>query len=107
MNAQFNVELLGDSVSEVDHLAKLPSSVDMQQREREGGWIESLSGQMQQDRRVLANGVQHDRSVATRRNLAEHKYRLGFEKVEVSLGTRAGQHHWPVYAVAQPTYRYL
>jgi hypothetical protein len=50
---QIEAKIARRLVAESDHLRKLPSRIDVQQRERRLGRPEGLARKMQQDRRVL------------------------------------------------------
>ena len=48
-------------VTELDHLAEFPGSVNVQQGKWRRGRVKGLACQVQHDRRVLADGVEHHR----------------------------------------------
>ena len=73
----------GHLVAKLDHLAELPGRVDMQEGKRRLGRIEGLHRQMQQDRRILADRIEHHRLGEGRRHFAKDVDRLGFEAVEM------------------------
>ena len=73
-----------EAIAKLDHLAKLISGVDMQQRERDLAGIESLLRQPHHHRRVLADGIQHHRLLKLRRHLANDVNALGFERPQMS-----------------------
>ena len=54
-------ELGRPPVAELDHLPELPGGVHVQKRERRLGRMKGLHRQVQHHRRILADGVQHDR----------------------------------------------
>ena len=70
-------------VPELDHVPELPTGVDVQQREWQWPWEEGLPGEMQHDRRILADRVQHDRLGESRRDLAHDEDGLSFEALEM------------------------
>ncbi len=83
MDQQFQPQPLRRFIPETDHFPELPGRIDMQQRK---GWfagIERLQGQMQHDRRVFADGVQHHRFFKLGGHLADNVDTLGFELLEM------------------------
>jgi hypothetical protein len=56
----------------------------MEERKRDGPREKCLLRQAKHDRRVLANGVQHDRLLKLRSDLAEDVDALGLEVLEVA-----------------------
>ena len=80
----------GVAVAELDHLPELVGRVDVQQRERNRPGIERLLRQPQQDRRVLADRVQHHRPLELGDDLAHDVDALGLERArdecEVGIG---------------------
>ena len=58
-------------VAKPDHLAKFPGRVDMQNRKRQLGRKERLTRKVQQDGRILANGIEQHRLAELRQNFAE------------------------------------
>ena len=70
-------------VAELDHLPEFPGRVDMQERKRRLGRIERLHGEVQQDRGILADRIEHHRLGERRGDLAENMDRLGFKAVEM------------------------
>ena len=56
----------------------------MQQRERNRPGMEGLLRQPQQDRRVLADRVQHHRPLELRRHLPQDVDALGFEQTKMT-----------------------
>ena len=91
---QLAAEFLRAAVAEFDHLAKFPCRVDMQQRERQRRGIERLECQMQQDRAVLADGIQQHGVVGGRDDLAEDVDALGFQALEVGQGLPGPRPAW-------------
>ena len=67
----------------VDHLLELVAGVDVQQRERDRARIERLLRQPEQDRRVLADRVEHHRPLELGDDLAQDVDALGFERAQV------------------------
>ena len=70
-------------VAELDHLAELVGGVDVQQREGNRAGIERLLRQPQQDRRVLADRVEHHRPLELGDHLPHDVDALGFERPQV------------------------
>src|SRR5690606_23196355 len=60
-----------------------PGRIDMEQRERRRRWVERLARQVQHDRAVLADRIEHHRVVRLGDNLAHDMDALGLEAVEV------------------------
>ncbi len=81
MNNEPRAGLPGDCITELDHGSEFPRCVDVQQRERQRAGVERLAGKMQQDRRVLADGVEQHGIVAGGDDLAEDKDALGLKPV--------------------------
>ena len=74
---------LGHLVAELDHLAELVGGVDVQQRERNRPGIEGLLRQAQQDRRVLADRIEHHRPLELGHHLAQDVDAFGFQRAQV------------------------
>ncbi len=74
----------GVAIAKFDHLAKLVGGVDVQQREGDRRRVESLLGQPQQDRGILADGVEHHRTLELRRDLAHDMDAFGFEQPKMA-----------------------
>ena len=89
-------DLGGVAVAELDHLAELVGRVDVQQRERDRAGIKRLLRQPQQDRRVLADRVQHHRPLELGDHLAHDvdgsrpRARAGASSLAVSTPSVAG-----------------
>ena len=62
VDPQIETEPLRGGVAEGDHVAELPRRIDVQQREWRLGGEERLERQVQQDRGVLADRVEHHRA---------------------------------------------
>ena len=83
------------------HVAKLPGRIHVQQRKRRAGRIERLLGQVQHHGAVLADRVQHDRSLNLGHDFAQDVNTLGLEALEVSeLASRCGIHRDLLHAIA-------
>ena len=80
---EVQMEFAGDAVPEGDHVAELPGGVHMQQREWQLAGVERLARQMQQHRRVLADGIQQHRALELRRHLADDVDALRFQLLEM------------------------
>jgi hypothetical protein len=70
VDAQVEPEARGGRVTERDHVPKLPGRVDVQQGKRRARRIERLEGQVQEDRGVLADRVEHHRALGLGGGLA-------------------------------------
>ena len=87
MHQQLQAELLrGVVVAKLDHLAKLPGGVDVQQRKRRFAGMERLHRQVQQHRRVLADRIQHDRLAEFGRDLAHDRDAFSLELLQMAGG---------------------
>jgi hypothetical protein len=86
VDEEIELELPRHAVAEGDHVAELPGGVDMKQRERQPARMKGLARQMQHHRRVLADGIEHDRLGAFGRDLADDVDRFGLELVEMGEG---------------------
>jgi len=75
---------LGDPVAEGDHVPEFPGGVDMQHREWQLARVEGLARQMQQHRRVLADGVEQHGTLELGRHLTEDVDALGLELLQVA-----------------------
>ena len=58
-------------IAKTDHFLELPGGVYVHEWKRQFTWVERLASQMQHHRRVLPNGVQHDRVVEFRSNFPD------------------------------------
>ena len=70
--------LLHDLVAEGDHLGELPAGVHMQEREGYAAGIEGLARQMQQHGGILADRIEHHRTLEFGRHFAENVDGLRF-----------------------------
>ena len=70
-------------VAELDHLAEFPGGVDVQQGKRRRGRVKGLAGQVQHDRRILADGVEHHRVVEFGHHFADDVDAFGFQLLQV------------------------
>ncbi len=86
MHDQLEPQFSDAIIPEFDHLLKLPRGVHVQQRKRRLGRIKSLHSQVQHDRRIFADGVQHDRIFALRHHLPHDVDTLGFQPLEMCEG---------------------
>src|SRR6185369_13256395 len=75
---QIEAKIARRLVAESDHLRKLPSRIDVQKRERWLGRPEGLARKMQQDRRVLPDGVKQHWRAELRCGLTEDVDALRF-----------------------------
>ena len=80
---QAGADFRGIPVAEGDHLPELVAGVDVQQRERNRAGIERLLRQAEQDRRVLADRVEHHRPLELGDDLAQDVDALGLERAQV------------------------
>lgn len=63
VNDEVEAEFLGHLVAKGDHFAEFPGGIDMEEGERGLSGVEGLHREVQHDRGVLADGVEHDGSV--------------------------------------------
>ena len=76
--------VLGDhALAEAVHVLELPRRVDVQERERRRRGIEGLAREVQHDRAVLADRVQHHRVLGLGDDLAHDVDRLRLEPLQV------------------------
>jgi hypothetical protein len=83
-------ELARSCVAKGDHLAELPSGIDMEQRKRQRAGKERFAGQMQQHARIFADRIEHDRVAEFGYDLAHNTDRFGFEALQMSGQETAG-----------------
>ena len=84
MHDQIEAELAGAGIAKRDHLAELPGGVDVQQRKRRLRRVERLERQMQQDRRILADRIEHHWIFRLGHRLANDVDALGFQLFEMA-----------------------
>ena len=77
VDQKIEAELLRHRVAEFDHLPELPGRIDVKKGERRLCRIERLHGEMQQDGRILADRIEHDRLGEGRSHFAENVDGLG------------------------------
>jgi hypothetical protein len=82
-NEQVHARRAGRLFPERIHVAKLPRRIDMEQRERRRRGMERLARQVQHHRRILADRIEHDRTLRLGHDLAHDMDRFGFEAVEM------------------------
>lgn len=70
------------SIAEDQCLPEFPCFVDVEQRYRRRRWREGLQQQVQQDRGILADGIQQDRIAEAGHGLAQDVDALRFEFVQ-------------------------
>lgn len=70
-------------IAEANHFLKLPSRIDVEERERWFFRIKSLQGQMEHDRAVFADGIEHDGLFTLCRHFADDVNRFGFQVVKM------------------------
>src|SRR5262249_10614759 len=83
MNDEIEAEIARGGVAEFDHLAKLPSGIDVQQRKRRLRRIKGLHRQAQQHRRILADRIEEDRRPALGNRLAQDVNGLLLQPLEM------------------------
>jgi hypothetical protein len=93
-------------IAELDHLAELVRGVDVQQRERNGPRMKRLLREAQQNRRVLADRVQHDGPLELGHHLAHDVDALGLQRAEVIGGPCARRVGRPVCRCIERDYRH-
>ena len=76
-------DLLGERVAKLDHLGILVGGIDVQQRKGDQSRVKGFAGQMQQNRRVLADGIKQHGLRKLRSGLAQNVYGLGFDGTEM------------------------
>jgi hypothetical protein len=70
-------------VAELDHLAEFVGGIDVEERKRDRTGVERLLSQAEQDRRVLADGVEHHRPLEFGHHFAEDVNALGLQRPKV------------------------
>ena len=80
---EVDAKLFGLRVAKCVHLAELPRGVHVDQRERRLAGIERLHCQVQHDRAVFTNAVQHRRVVTLGDGLAHDVDGLGLQALQV------------------------
>lgn len=81
---QLHTRFLGHLLAELIHLAKLPAGIHMQQWKRRDRRVKGLARQMQHDRTVLADGVEHYRIFGLGDDFAHDLNAFGFEALQMS-----------------------
>jgi hypothetical protein len=76
---QSHAQRRGEGVTIIQHLGKVLSGVDVQDRKRKLLGREGLDGQIQQHRGILATGEEQDRPLALGRHLAQDKDGVGLQ----------------------------
>ncbi|MCY1437353.1 hypothetical protein D9M71_535110 [compost metagenome] len=84
VHQQLQAQALGGLVAEGDHLAELPGGVHVQQGEGRLARGEGLHRQVQHDRAVLADGVEHHRVFTLGDHFADDLDAFGFQALQVS-----------------------
>ena len=79
VDQQLQTELRRHLIAERDHLAEFPGRIDVHQRKRRFRRIERLHGEMQHHGAVLADGVEHHRTLTLRDNFAHDVDALGLQ----------------------------
>ena len=91
VNQQLHPVRLGHAVPELVHLRELPGRVDVEQRKRRRRRVERLAREVQQDRGILPDRVEHHRSAKLGHRFAQDVDRLRFEPAKVGQGRGGGQ----------------
>ena len=81
---ELGADVATELVAEGDHLRKLKAGVDVQQREGDGRRVKRLARQVHHHGGVLANGVEHDRTLELRGNFAENEDAFGLQRLEIA-----------------------
>ena len=80
---EIEAEFFGHLIAEGNHFLELPCGVDMEEGEGGLSWVERLHGEVQHDSGVLADGIEHDRSVELGGNFTDDMNALGLKLLEV------------------------
>jgi hypothetical protein len=80
---ELHAGLLGHPLAHEVHVAKLPRGVDVQKREGRHRRVERLARQVQHDRAVLADGVEHHRLFGLGDDFAKDVNAFGLESLEM------------------------
>jgi hypothetical protein len=89
VNNQLQVQVPRPPLAKFDHLPKLPGRIHVQERKRRLARIKRLHRKLQHDRRVLADGIEHHRTLELRHHLPHDVDALSFQFLEMrqrSLG---------------------
>ena len=84
-------------IAETIHFLEFPARINVHERKRRRTGIKGLSRQMQHDRGILANGIEHNRVLSMRNHFPDDVDTLGFQSVQVShyqAGIRIGAGRW-------------
>src|SRR5689334_3248995 len=84
MHDQLEAEFRSTTIAKRDHLLELPGRVDVEEREWRPRRPKGLHCEMQHDRAVLADRIQHDRSIELRYNLAHDVDTLCFQQSQTT-----------------------
>ena len=90
VNDQFHPRITRGLFAQRIHVPELPRRIDMHQREGRGRRVESFLGKVQHDGAVLADRIEHHRSVRLGGDFAHDVDALGLEPLEVSQGLGFG-----------------
>ena len=83
VHPQIDITAFGNLIAERVGVAKLESAVDMQQGDRGAGREKRLAHQVQQNRAVLADGIQQHRIAELGGDFAEDVQAFRFQPVEM------------------------
>ena len=92
MDDEVEIEPFNGFVAEFYHVAEFPARVDVQERKGQPPRVESLGGDMQHDRAVLADGIEHDRLFGLAHHFPHDVDGLRFEAVEMAERRQVGGH---------------
>ena len=89
MHYQIESVLLAKAVAEGDHVPELPGRINMKEREGRLGRIKRLEREMDKNRRVLPDGIEHHRVIEFRHHLTDDVDRFSLKLFEVSKVVRS------------------
>ena len=81
MNKELHAGFLRHLLSEFIHGAKLPARIHMQKRKRRRTGVKRFSRQVQHDRRVFSDRIQHHRVLSVRHDLSHDVDAFSLESV--------------------------
>ncbi|MEN9682098.1 MAG: hypothetical protein RLZZ627_1991, partial [Pseudomonadota bacterium] len=80
---EVEAKFLSHLVAKGDHFAEFPGGIDVEEREGRLAGVEGLHGEVQHDRGVLADGVEHDGAVKLSGDFSDYMDALSLKLLEV------------------------
>ena len=79
MDDELHACFLGNTVSKLDHLFELPGRIDVDERKRGNTRIEGFASQVEHNRTVFPNAVEHAGLFCFGNDLTHNVNRFGFK----------------------------